>query len=287
MLIDMYKWRVQVAAVMLCISGMVFGQSDIKDSSDPQRLERFPLSWIVSYKEQAAPEYSLATGPMKKIEGVIAPEAFDRISGQLTRITYRIPDTHSPDDVYRHYFQQLESLKANILYQCASRRCGSSNQWANNYFGVKELYGITRSQFYLAASLGTQRIALYTVKRGNRRIYLHLDLIEPQAQSVASVRDDLLQKGFSWLQSQEHEPLLLTLLNDDESLQLLIVGYDKAIPTGDSVQQTRRSAALAEALRQRLIVAGIASERLESMGVGPAVPVVRPPALQGIWIQLR
>lgn len=287
MLTGLLKSRFQIAIVMLLTSTLVFAQRDVSGAADPQRFERFPLSWIVSYSEHEVPEFALATGPMKKLEGVIAPEQFDRISGQLTRITYRIPDNHSSEDAFQHYLEQLQALSAEILYQCRSRSCGSSNQWANNYFGVKELYGITRSQYYLAASLGGQRVALYTVKRGNRRIYLHMDLIEPLTQGVASIADDLDQKGFSWLESSDDSDLLLELLSEDQSLKLLIVGYDRSDASVNYRLAVERSADRAKALLDDLVAAGVAVERLDSLGVGAAVPVVNPPAQQGIWIQRR
>lgn len=287
MLKPLLKLRFLWALVLVLISGSVSAQRDIVGASDPQQLERFPLSWIVSNSEREVPEYALATGPMKKLEGVIAPEQFQRISGLLNRVTYRIPDNHSPADAFRFYRQQLQALNAEILFQCSSRSCGSSNQWANNYFGVKELYGIDRTQSYLAASLGSQRVALYTVKRGNRRIYLHLDLIEPLAQSAASIRDDLAQKGFSWLDSGEDIQPLLELLSEDQSLRLLLVGYDRSAAQLPVAELTDRSQQSATQLRDRLVAAGLAADRFEVIAVGPAVPVVNPPAEQGVWIQQR
>ncbi|MCV6611089.1 MAG: DUF4892 domain-containing protein [Amphritea sp.] len=276
-----------IAAMLFMLSSPVSAQRDVAGASDPQQLNRFPLSWIVSYSQNEVPEYALATGPMKKLEGVIAPEQFDRLSGQLNRITYRIPDNHSPADAFSFYQQQLEALKADILFQCSSRGCGSSNQWANNYFGVKELYGIDRTQFYLSASLGSQKIALYTVKRGNRRIYLHIDLIEPLAQSAASINDDLEQKGFSWLDNTDDIQSLLELLSEDGAIQLLIVGYEQGASGSDFAQLQSSSRQRADEFRNRLIDAGLSGERLEAVGVGPVMPVASPPSQEGIWIQRR
>lgn len=272
--------------LMLLLSAAVQAESDVSGSSDPRQLPRFPLSWIVSYNAQAVPEYALATGPMRKIEGIIAPEQDKRIKGELTRITYRVPEIHTPDQVFNYYLELLKSMQANILFQCSSRQCGSSNQWANNYFEVAELYGLDRSQFFLSASAGNVQLALYTVKRGNRRVYVHIDLIEPLKQTSETLAADLQQQGFSWLNDSEQLEPLIDFMSNNPQQSILIGSYDKA--KGVTLDELlSRSSNAAVAVQDLLIEAGIEPARVASVGVGPALPITERELPAGVWIQLR
>lgn len=270
---------------LLLLSFTVQAQSDVAGSRDPLQLPRFPLSWIVSFDEQQIPEYELATGPMRKLEGVIAPEQSQVIKGDLTRITYRVSGIHTPEQVFRYYLELLESLQANILYQCSSRQCGSSNQWANNYFEVAELYGIDRTQFFVSASLGNLQLALYTVQRGNRRSYVQLDLIQPLQQSADTLATDIKQRGFSWLNEPDSAEPLLDYMMQNPTRQVLIGSYNKT--TGVSLEeQLQQSTRAAQAFIAMLTGAGIDPTRIATVPVGPALPVDAP-LVSGLWVQLR
>ncbi len=272
--------------LMLLLSFTVHAETDVSGSSDPRQLPRFPLSWIVSYHTEAVPEYTLATGPMRKVDGIIAPEKYKRITGELTRITYRLPDIHTPDQVFNYYLQLLQSMQAKILFQCSSRQCGSSNQWANNYFDVAELYGLDRSQFFLSASAGNLQLALYTVKRGNRRVYVHIDLIEPMKQTAETLAADLRQQGVSWLNDAEALEPLIDYMSNNPQQTVLIGSYNKA--AGVTVDELlSRSQKAADEVRDMLIEADVDPARITSVGVGPALPVADREQPDGIWIQLR
>ncbi|WP_296060581.1 DUF4892 domain-containing protein [uncultured Amphritea sp.] len=272
--------------LMLLLSGVVQAESDVSGSSDPRQLPRFPLSWIVSYNTQAVPEYALATGPMRKIEGIISPEMDKRIKGELTRITYRVPDIHTPDQVFSYYLELLKTMQAKILFQCSSRQCGSSNQWANNYFEVAELYGLDRTQFFLSASAGNLQLALYTVKRGNRRVYVHIDVIEPLKQTAESVAADLQQQGFSWLSDAEKLEPLIDFMTSNPQQRILIGSYNRSAGVGaDELLERSNNASLE--VKDLLIDAGIDAGRIDNIGVGPALPVAEREHASGVWIQLR
>lgn len=275
----------QIGFVLL-LSFPALAENDVRGSDDPQQLPRFPLSWIVSYSEEKVPEYALATGPMKKLEGVIAPEQADSLKGLLTRITYRVPDTHTPENIFAYYLKNLQGIDAEILFQCSSRQCGSSNQWANNYFKVAELYGIDRTQFFLSATTGNMQLALYTVKRGNRRVYIHLDLIAPLEQTEASLAADLQQQGFSWLSSSENiEPLLNYLRNNPQ--QRVLIGSYNGSEDASLNELLTMSKAAAEKVAGLLVSEGVDRQRIETVGVGPAIPLAKQDKASGLWLQLR
>ncbi|WP_428033981.1 DUF4892 domain-containing protein [Amphritea sp.] len=272
--------------LMLLLSVGAQAESDVGGSSDPRQLPRFPLSWIVSYSTQTVPEYTLATGPMRKVDGLIAPELDKRIKGELTRITYRLPDIHTTDQVFNYYLQLLQSMQAKILYQCSSRQCGSSNQWANNYFEVAELYGLDRTQYFLSASAGNLQLALYTVKRGNRRVYVHIDLVEPLKQTAETLAADLQQQGYSWLSDREQLEPLIDFMNNHPQQAIVIGSYNKTggVALDELLSQSNNAAI---EVQNRLIEAGIEPTRIASVGVGPALPISERELPAGIWIQLR
>ncbi len=252
---------VQIGLVLL-LSVEVQAEEDVRGSEDPQHLPRFPLSWIVSYSEGKVPEYALATGPMKKLEGVISPEKINISKGLLTRITYRVPDAHTPKKVFAHYLKSLQNINAEILFQCSSRQCGSSNQWANNYFEVAELYGIDRTQFYLSAMTGNMQLALYTVKRGNRRVYIHLDILKPTQQTDESLAADLQQQGFSWLDDSENiAPIINYLVSNPQ--QKVLIGSYTYIQGKDLSELLNLTQIAADSLAKQLVTAGVDAGRLK------------------------
>src|SRR5690606_30975595 len=72
------------------------------------------------------------------------------------------------------------------------RNCGSSNSWANDQFQIKQLYGLDQDQYYGIFELVDDQdqlnyFALYTVRRGNQRVYAHLELLQTEARSAAGV----------------------------------------------------------------------------------------------------
>ncbi|BBB26409.1 DUF4892 domain-containing protein [Amphritea japonica] len=276
---------VQIGFVLL-LSVAVQAEEDVRGGEDPQQLPRFPLSWIVSYSEEKVPEYALATGPMKKLEGVISPEKIEISKGLLTRVTYRVPDAHTPKKIFAYYLKNLQSINAEILFQCSSRQCGSSNQWANNYFEVAELYGIDRTQYYLSATTGNMQLALYTVKRGNRRVYIHLDILKPAEQTEESLAADLQQQGFSWLDDSENINPITNYLVRNPQQKILIGSYARTAGEGVSELLSRSNDA-ANKLAEQLIAAGVETQRIETVGVGPAVPIAGRGKDSGVWVQLR
>lgn len=268
---------------LMLLSFTVQAETDVAGSRDPQQLPRFPLSWIASYSEHKIPEYELATGPMRKIEEVTAPEQSKGVKGDLTRITYRVPSTHTPEQVFNYYLGLLKSLQADVLFQCSSRQCGSSSQWANNYFDVAELYGLDRTQFFLSAIAGNLKLALYTVQRGNRRVYVHIDLIQPLQQSAETLAVDLRQQGFSWLSEPDRIEPLFEYMTHNPTQKVLVGSYSKS---GELEELLQQSTERAELFTKLLIDAGIDAERIETVGVGPAMPLERDSS-SGLWVQLR
>ncbi|RDE24229.1 DUF4892 domain-containing protein [Motiliproteus coralliicola] len=280
----------QLVCSLLFLCGCLLAVSakaatDVTGSNDLGELQRYPNSWIVDYSQATVPEYRLATGKMKKINGVVSPQSAQYLSGHLTRVTYRLPSGRSSHEAFNHFAAQFETLGAQVLYRCEGRNCGDSDQWANYQFGIQRLYGIDREQYYQALSFeggqGPLYLAFYTVKRGNKRVYVQLDLVDPTAsqtsrQPQTEVADVLLeqlqQRQRAYLVSSEDAGFerLLTLLQQRQDLRLQLVGHsDQGL---SAMQQRQHSIELALRLQQRLLDSGVEAGRVEVFGVGALAP---------------
>lgn len=167
---------------------------DISGSKDDALIERPAGSWIVQYQSPQLQSYTLALGSIEKVNGVERLEKEQRLNGKLTRISYRIPEGNRIRDYVNFFNEQVKAHGAEELFSCKGRECGSSNFWANQVFDYSKLYGVDRSQYYLAAKLPGVYLAVYVIERGNRRQYAHIDLVE--TDTVARKLSELSQLGY-------------------------------------------------------------------------------------------
>lgn len=255
-------------------------------------LEVYPRAAIVEESEGSVEDYRLATSAARRVGGRWAGDEL-RLDGALARLTMEIPEGHDPEHVYRYYRQRLLAADARALYQCQERNCGSSNSWANDVFEVKLLYGLDQHQYYGVFEVVGEGdllnyVAVYTVRRGNRRVYAHLELLKTEqassaaaASNPAAIIEQLRDQGYYPLaglqldseklqiQPQQVEALVKAL-GTDRRLKLRIVGHDYS--DRPLAEQLERSRNFAEQLQAQLIAAGIAEDRLEAHGIGSLAP---------------
>lgn len=287
-------------ALILLISSLtvsvVFAQSggDVNGARDSSLVERFAGSRIVSYERDVSHYYRLALGRMQRANGRVSPGSEERIQGSLTRITYEIPEGFLGPQVFASFEQQLRQRGAVALFRCQGRGCGSSNFWANDVFENRILYGPEAEQYYLAAKISNPAtnvetyLALYVITRGNRRVYAHIDIIEPSAPeqveapvTVAALRAGLLERGAAVIPSltfdnndelTSAEPLqvVVEMLRTEKLMRVYIVGH---LQEQQSLEDLLiRSELRAKSVLQSLLAAGIDSSRLIARGVGPLAP---------------
>ena len=76
----------------------------------------------------------------------------------------------------------FRSIGVKPLYDCQRFHCGDSNLWANNVFDIPTLYGLDKEQAYfigIKEESGKQiYYSVYTVRRGNHRSYVLVDIFE-------------------------------------------------------------------------------------------------------------
>jgi len=200
----------------LLLSFAVMAESETLPSKDPTFLKRFPHSALVEFNQLSGQEYRLATGSVRKVNNQWQAEAEKRVSGDISRFTYRIPDGYSVDDVLNYFVEQLDTINAEYLYRCNGMACGSSHRWTNTILGIKRLNGPDKQQRYIAGTLlsnGKQYFfALYIIERGNRRVFSQIDIVT-KSQSVLTNSDSGII--IRQLKGLEYVVLPKTLFNDD------------------------------------------------------------------------
>ncbi len=268
---------------------------DVSGAADYLPIQRYPLSMIELYTPKTVVrDHFIGLGRLKIINGQMVPEYSTRLSGSLTRLTYRGPDGHSSKELFEHFKNQVKPYVQELLYECEGRDCGSSNHWANNIFNIAILYGPDQYQYYLVAKLiidGKDTLAMiYAIRRGNKRIYLQMDMLEISASALNSIEVNpdtvfrlLKEKGRyvlrtlefnneNQLTSESSESLshVVRMLEKQVRLNLYVVGHSYGAASLENLQQLslQRAQEVVKALKD----AGVADNRLMAIGVGPVAP---------------
>ena len=238
----------------LCVPLSGFAAGDISNSRDYKKFERFPSSYIVQYKQSQTRDYRLILGGLEKIDGSLRAEKEKRIAGQLTQITYRMPENHSAKEAFEYFYAQIIDQGGEKLFRCSGRDCGSSNQWANNIFSYFRLYGVDNTQSFSSLQLEDSYISLYSVKRGNKRVYLRLDILESSASKTRSQQMETGQFNREITSENDFDELVKFSKQNPDSI-LWVVAYD--FNSGTKQQQMYRSEQRAKQFKEKLIAAGI------------------------------
>lgn len=130
----------------------------------------------------AAPAYLVPLGAMQKQRGAWSPKSSERLSGEVTRFTWRVLQGFDSADVGK----DLELLlagdsRAELLFSCDARACGSSVEWANSIFHERILYGRGELQHYrvyrFADDSEEYRMLLYSSTRSADRQYFRAEVL--------------------------------------------------------------------------------------------------------------
>ncbi|AGI23870.1 hypothetical protein H681_09980 [Pseudomonas sp. ATCC 13867] len=155
---------------------------DLQGSHDLDILPRFPRSEIVDFNQASSQERTYPQGSISRISGRLRMEGEVRAIGELTAVTYRLPDEDASQSAFAAARKDLLKADATPLFWCESRDCGSSSLLANAVFGNSKLYGPDDQQAYLLVRLAAPQenslLAVYTITRGNRRAYLHAEQLD-------------------------------------------------------------------------------------------------------------
>lgn len=243
----------------LALSGAVFA-ADVPDSHDLTVLPRFPRANIVDFSSNASVERVYPRGAISRISGRLRMEGEVRAVGQLTSLTYQLPDEDSSADAFAAARKGLLEADATPLFWCEGRDCGSSSLLANTVFGSSMLYGPDDQQAYLLVRLAAPQqdslLAVYTITRGNRRAYLHAEQLDAGAPlgellpSPATLLRLLKANGELTLSHVPAQPggawldLLVRTLRLDTGVRVELAGSHAADWRGALVGQNVREARL-------------------------------------------
>lgn len=234
--------------------------ADVSGSRDLEMLPRFPGSEIVVFSENPSLERIYPQGSIRRISGRLRYEREIQATGAMTAVTYELPRTHTATDVFTAAREAMQEQDAELLYWCQGRECGASNLWANSVFGQALLYGADDQQAYALLRLAEPQqdslLALYSITRGNRRAYLHAELLAADAplQNVLPTPATLLRQ----LKTDGELRLPAQAEPTDAWVELLARSLSL-----DSTLRASLSGPQAEAWREALVAQRVRAARLE------------------------
>jgi hypothetical protein len=257
--------------------------ADVSGSQDPLGIARFPYSWIVDYEKDdryLPREYAL--GRVDRTRRDVRVEHEVRAPATREWATYEMPPGTVPEDVIEHYLNRIGS---DALFSCRGLDCGRSNYWANNIFKQAILYGPDANQFYFAGKLGDALVALYVIERGSKRIYAHLEVLQPESQVAVRPNAEILARlagngvavvdGVTPAKTGELSPAALELLGALAQDMHVLEGQTVYVVchlygSQDPEQLIERSRLCAQAAADALT--GEKGPELVPFGAGPLLP---------------
>lgn len=246
---------------LCCFSPLLFA-ADVPGSQDLPIVPRMTDAQIVDYRPAVELERIYPLGSVRKISGQLRYDGQVSARGQTTSVTYELPPEHSANDAFTAAREALQKQGAELLFWCQARDCGESSLWANEVFTNAKLYGADDQQSYLLLRLAAPQdntlVALYSITRGNRKAYLHVEQFD-----AAAPLGELLPTSATLLRELKSTGELdFPKLNADPDatwLRLLSRGLNLDITLRVSI-----SGPNAEAWRQALIGQGVRAARMEA-----------------------
>jgi hypothetical protein len=254
-----------LSLLALCSFSPLLFAADVPGSQDLPIVPRTVDAQIVDYRPSVEIERIYPLGSIRKISGQLRFDGQVNARGNVTSVTYELPPEHSATQAFTAAREALQKQDAQLLFWCQARDCGESSLWANEVFGNAKLYGADNEQAYLLLRLAAPKdntlVALYSITRGNRKAYLHVE----QFESAAPL-GELLPTSATLLRELKSTGELdlpkLTDAPDDTWLRLISRGLNL-----DTTLRASVSGPNAEAWRQALIVQGVRAARLETGSV--------------------
>jgi hypothetical protein len=251
-----------LSLLALCSFSPLLFAADVPGSQDLPIVPRTVDAQIVDYRPPVEIERIYPLGSIRKISGQLRFDGQVNARGNVTSVTYELPPEHSATQAFTAAREALQKQDAQLLFWCQARDCGESSLWANEVFGNAKLYGADNEQAYLLLRLAAPKdntlVALYSITRGNRKAYLHVEQFE-----AATPLGDLLPTSATLLRELKSTGELdfpkLTDAPDDTWLRLISRGLNL-----DTTLRASLSGPNAEAWRQALIVQGVRAARLET-----------------------
>ncbi|MES2868051.1 MAG: DUF4892 domain-containing protein [Pseudomonadota bacterium] len=243
-----------------CLSSLVWAV-DVPGSQDLQDVPRLADAHVVDYTVRPDIERIYPMGSIRKISGRLRFEGQVNARGQATSITYELPAEHSANEAFTAAREALQAKGAELLFWCQARDCGESSLWANEVFGNSKLVGSDEQQSYLllrrAAPNQNQLVALYSINRGSRKAYLHVE----QLESSTDLGELLPTSATLQRQLKSTGELDLPKLTGEPDAQWLTL-ISRALNL-DTTSRVSLTGSQASAWRDGLISKGVRAARIE------------------------
>lgn len=252
--------RFFLAVGLGCLSPLLWA-GDVPGSHDLQDVPRLADVQIVDYTVQPDIERIYPLGSIRKISGRLRFEGQVNARGQTTAITYELPAEHTANEAFTAAREALQAKGAELLFWCQARDCGESSLWANEVFGNSKLVGSDEQQSYLllrrAAPEQNQLVALYSINRGSRKAYLHVE----QLESIADLGELLPTSATLQRQLKSTGTLDFPKLTaEPDAPWLTLISRALNLDTTSRVSLTGNQA---QAWRDALIKNGVRAARIE------------------------
>lgn len=230
-------------------------------------VEPYREAQLVKSYSQANESIEVPLGKIRRAGSGWEPESVIRLQGDYFSSLYKVNRNALLTDVYAHYRSEMLLDEREIVFECESRSCGSSNAWANDFFGDYLLYGADQSQYLLVVKspLGTYQV-LYLNRRGAGDVMIRLDQV--QSDEAKDTEFDIVAQ-----MKVSDTPRIRRFVNDLPAGQGVVgfvtserTGTFSAIESGDMLIATL-TAGLGDQLKERVRFINLANLGRESLGV--------------------
>ncbi len=306
----------RIVLLIICcfaVSSVVNAQTDKPGSEDHPLLTRYPDSYIGYYETVKFREYILATGP---VTGYRYIAERDTLEGQLTRITYLIDkpaEALSIGEVYQDYYLALQKAGISIIAKGSFAQSNvkgdvGGGQWIGLALGANSFQQGAAANYLFAGTSssggtfaiigkvgradGATYVAIYGERHSNKKVIVHVDVIELKAAETGHVFADadyiskeIADRGSvaiygiffdfnsSTIKPESKASLdeIAAYLKTNPNISLYVVGHTDMTGTlSYNLKLSKdRAKAVVDALTKDY---GIASERLISDGVAFLAP---------------
>jgi hypothetical protein len=287
-------------SVMLVAAFFMGGSALVSAQMPPP--EPFPDSRLEQEVTISSPGHLVLFSPVREVNNEIRSAAMARLPVKGVGQLYEVQGGANREEARDYYLRELQTLGAQILFECSGRNCGRSNVWANQIFDQSSLYGRDNNQDYLVAGSVDENgkpwlTLVYTVTRANQRQYVWVEhLVSPQGTEIPGLGNESARikgpvivpwKGsityrFEWSGADRR------IVNDwagEEGARVILTAYSELKQNESFEESLARAEKAAKSLAQVLAKSGVSESQQTIITVGPAV-VVPNPDRQGDRVEL-
>jgi len=168
-------------------------------NGDATKTKHFNIDFsgaeLIEQTQQDARSKPLVISSIKRVSNRLRMERLSQQGVRLNSLYRVLPSTSMAET--QAFFEDLFDAQGRMAFSCAERNCGSSNDWANKVFEVRDLAGRDTNQHYMVGEIddGIQQgwLSVYLVTNARRQQYAYLSFVaSPPADAIADLRRGVL-----------------------------------------------------------------------------------------------